>query len=121
MILKIPRMEQISDQTEDVNWEPLSEVRRAGTPKLKTHIEMKALAQASAVMEERGTASCHREVLSITSRRARVPLDPDGIEKIFCQEQGSSGRKISSLSRLSHTNLEDKSLREACAPGWERS
>ena len=62
-------MEQTTDQTEDVNWEPLSEVRRAGTPNLETQVEMKALAQASAVMEERGTTSGHLEVLSIIVRR----------------------------------------------------
>ena len=32
--------------------EPLSEARRAGTPNLKAQVEMKALAQASAVMED---------------------------------------------------------------------
>ena len=62
-------MEQTSDQTEDVNWEPQSKVRRAGTPNLKTHVEIKAQAQASEVMEERGTASGHLEVLSIIVRR----------------------------------------------------
>ena len=62
-------MEQTTNQMEDVNWEPLSEVRRAGTLNFETHIEIKALAQASAVMEERGTASGHREVLSIMVRR----------------------------------------------------
>ena len=68
-ILKIPRMEQTSNQKEDVNWEPLSEVRRAGTSNFETQVEMKALAQVSPVMEERGTASGHREVLSIMVRR----------------------------------------------------
>ena len=62
-------MEQTSDQTEDVNWEPLSEVRRAGTLNLETQVEMKALGQASPVMEERGTAYGHLEVLSIMVRR----------------------------------------------------
>ena len=62
-------MELTSPQTKDVNWEPLSEVRRAWTPNLETKIEIKALRQASAVMEERGTASGHWEVLSIMVRR----------------------------------------------------
>ena len=58
-------MKQTSAQIEDINWEPLSEVRRAGTPNLKTQVVMKALAQASAVMVERGTASGLLKVLSI--------------------------------------------------------
>ena len=62
-------MEQTSGQMEDVNWEPRSEVRRAGTQNLETHVEMKARAQASEVMEERGTASRHLEVLLIIVRR----------------------------------------------------
>ena len=49
-------MEQTSALTEDLNWEPLSKVRRAGTLNLENHVEMKALAQASAVREERGMA-----------------------------------------------------------------
>ena len=61
-------MEQTSTQTKDVNWEPLAEVRRAGTPNFETQEEMKSLAQASAVMEDRGTASGHLEVLSIMVR-----------------------------------------------------
>ena len=69
MILKIPRIEQSSDQTEDVNWDPRSEVKRAGTPNLETHVEVKAPAQALEVMEDRGTTSDHLEVLSITVRR----------------------------------------------------
>ena len=55
IFLKIPRMEQTSDQMKDVNWEPRSEVRRAGTLNLKTHVDMKARAQASEVMEKRRT------------------------------------------------------------------
>ena len=62
-------MEQTYDQMEDVNWEPPSKVRRAGTPNLETHVEMKARTQASGVIEERGTASGHLEVLSIIVRR----------------------------------------------------
>ena len=69
MILQFPRIEQTSDQTEDVNWDPRSEVKRPGTANLETHVEMKALAQASVVMEDRETASSHLEVLSITVRR----------------------------------------------------
>ena len=61
-------MEQTSAQTKDVNWDPLSEVRRAGTPNLKTQEEIKTLAQASVVMAERGTASSHLEALLIMVR-----------------------------------------------------
>ena len=61
-------MEQTSTQTKDMNWEPLSEVRRAWTPNLEIQVEMKALAQASAMMEDRGTGSGHLEVLSIMVR-----------------------------------------------------
>ena len=60
--------EKTSAQTKDVNWDHLSEVRRAGTPNLETQEEIKALAQASAVMVERGTASGHLEVLLIMVR-----------------------------------------------------
>ena len=56
-------MKKTSNQTKDMNWEPLSKVKRAGTPNLETQVEMKALAQTSAVMEDRGTASGHLEVL----------------------------------------------------------
>ena len=42
-------------QTADMNWEPLSDVRRAGTLNLTIQEEMKALAQASAVMGERNS------------------------------------------------------------------
>ena len=68
-ILEILMMEQTFNQMEDENWEPLSEVKGARTPNLKTQVEMKALAQAFVVMEERGTASGHLEVLSIMVRR----------------------------------------------------
>ena len=46
-----------------------SEVRRAGTPNLDTHVEIKDQAQASEVMEDSGTASSHLEVLSIIFKR----------------------------------------------------
>ena len=62
-------MEQTSDQTEEVNCAPQSEVRRAGTPNLETHLEIKAWAQALEVMEGIGTASSHLEVLLIIVKR----------------------------------------------------
>ena len=60
-------MEQTSDQTEDVKWNPQSEVKRAGTPNLETQVDIIARAQSAAVMEAKGTA--HLEVLSIMVRR----------------------------------------------------
>lgn len=65
----IPRVEQTEDQTEDVNWAPLSEVRVDGTPNLDIQVEMRAREQASAVMEVKGTASGHLEVLSMMVSR----------------------------------------------------
>ena len=62
-------MEQTSDQTEDVNNTPRSEVRRDGTRNLETQVEIKTQAQDSEVMEDSGTASGHLEVLSIIVRR----------------------------------------------------
>ena len=66
-------MEQTSDQTAEVNWAPLSEVRRAGTPNLEIQVEMKAHAQDSTVMEDRGLASGHLKVLSIMVRIYEYP------------------------------------------------
>ena len=64
----MPRTEQTSDQTGGVNLAPPLESRRAGTPNLKIQVEIKALVQDSAVMEDRGTALYHLEVLSIIVR-----------------------------------------------------
>ena len=47
-------MEQTSDQTEDVKWNPQSEVKRAGTPNLETQVDIIARAQSAAVMEAKG-------------------------------------------------------------------
>ena len=80
LILEIPRTEQTSDQTEDVNCAQRFEVSRAGTPNQETQVEIKARAQVSVVMEDSGTASGHLEVLSIT-----VPPDPDSREKSVYQ------------------------------------
>ena len=71
------------------------------TPNLETHVEIKAQAQALKVMEERGTASSHLEVLSIifrrylNPRRAMAPPDPDAFGKIVTLEQESLERRIS--------------------------
>ena len=69
MVVLIPRTEQTSDQTEDVNCALRSKVSRAETPNLETQVEIKAQAQVSAVMEDRGTALGHLEVLSIIVSR----------------------------------------------------
>jgi hypothetical protein len=53
----------------DVNWDPLSDVMVAGTPNLDTQPAKRALAQSAAVMDERGTASGHLDVLSIIMNR----------------------------------------------------
>jgi hypothetical protein len=53
----------------DVNWAPLSDVMVAGTPNLDTQPAKRALAQSAAVMDERGTASGHLNVLSIIVNR----------------------------------------------------
>jgi hypothetical protein len=66
---EIPRTEQTPFQIEDVNWEPLSDVRTAGTPNLDIQVEMKARTQDSAEIEDNGTTSGHLVVLSIMVRR----------------------------------------------------
>ena len=49
---------------EEVNCSPQSEVILAGTPNLEIQVEIKALAQSSAEVEDIGTASGQLEVLS---------------------------------------------------------
>ena len=53
----------------DVNWAPLSDVMVAGTPNRDTQPAKRALAQSAAVMDERGMASGHLDVLSIIVNR----------------------------------------------------
>jgi hypothetical protein len=53
----------------DMNWASLSDVMVAGTPNLDTQPAKRALAQSAAVMDERGTASSHLDVLSIIVNR----------------------------------------------------
>ena len=63
-------MEQTSDHTEDINWDPKSEITRAGTPNCAIQEEIKARSQDSAVILARETASGrHLEVQSIMVRR----------------------------------------------------
>ena len=52
-----------------MNWAPLSDVMVAGTPNQETQPAKRALAQSAAVMDERGTASGHLDVLSIIVNR----------------------------------------------------
>ena len=52
-----------------MNWEPLSDVRTAGTLNLDVQVEMKARTQDSAKIEDNGTTSGHLVVLSIMVRR----------------------------------------------------
>ena len=52
-----------------VNWAPLSDVMVAGTPNQETQPAKRALAQSEAVMDERGMASGHLDVLSIIVKR----------------------------------------------------
>jgi hypothetical protein len=56
-------------QKVDVNWAPLSDVMVAGTPNMDTQPAKRALAKSVAVMDERGTASGHLDVLSIIVNR----------------------------------------------------
>jgi hypothetical protein len=53
----------------DVNLAPLSDVMVAGTPNRETQPAKRALAQSVMVMDERGMASGHLDVLSIIVNR----------------------------------------------------
>ncbi len=55
------------DQREEVNWEPLSEVRVWGMPKWEIHLERKASAHEDEELEER--------VLSIILRMCEYPRE----------------------------------------------
>jgi len=58
---------------EEMNWLPLSEVRVSGTPNLETQVEIYALTQDSAVIEDKGTTSGHLVLLSIIVSRYEKP------------------------------------------------
>ncbi len=64
----MPRIEQTSDQTEEVNCAPLSVVITDVTPKQEIHKERSACAQTTAFIRDSGTTSGHLEVLSIMVR-----------------------------------------------------
>ena len=88
---------------------------------------MKARAQDSAVMEDRGTASGHLEVLSIMVRiyeypwlEGRGPICPDGREKIFLLEQESLEQEISHESELYSADTETGFRPDAHVPGQPR-
>ena len=57
------------DQTEEVNWAALSEVRTTGTPNLETQVERKARTQDSAEMKVNGATSGQQVLQSIMVRR----------------------------------------------------
>jgi hypothetical protein len=60
---------QRPDHRADVNLAPLSDVMVAGTPNRETQPAKRALAQSATVMDERGMASGHLDVLSIIANR----------------------------------------------------
>ena len=60
---------QSSDHRADANLAPLSDVMVAGTPNRETQLAKMALAQSATVMDERGMASGHFDVLSIIANR----------------------------------------------------
>jgi hypothetical protein len=60
---------QRPDHRADVNLAPLSDVMVAGTPNRETQLAKMALAQSATVMDERGMASGHLDVLSIIVNR----------------------------------------------------
>jgi hypothetical protein len=60
---------QRPDHRADVNLAPLSDVMVAGTPNRETQLAKMALAQSATVMDERGMASGHFDVLSIIANR----------------------------------------------------
>ena len=60
---------QRPDHRADVNLAPLSDVMVAGTPNREIQLAKMALAQSATVMDERGMASGHLDVLSIIVNR----------------------------------------------------
>ncbi len=64
---------QRASQTADVNWVPLSEVMREGTPNLDTQPPIKASAQEAADISRSGMASNHLVDLSTAVKRYEYP------------------------------------------------
>ena len=64
----MPREAINSDHNTEVNWRPWSVVTSWGTPNLDTQERSRAVAQSAAVAEAKGTASNHREYLSMMVR-----------------------------------------------------
>ena len=65
----------ISDQSEDVNCAPRSEVRFVGTINRATQPRISALAHVAAVMSETGMASGHLDHLSTIVKTYAMPSD----------------------------------------------
>ena len=61
--------QKTADQTEEVNWEPRSDVKTDGTPNPATQEKRNALTQDSAGIELNEATSGHQGVLSIMVRR----------------------------------------------------
>ena len=135
--VKILRDKQSPDPTEEVNWAPLSEVRMAGTPNLKTQVERKARTQDSAEMEANGATSGQGVVRSIIVRRSENPwlegrgpkmsiwtwenlllgtgmagtIERTWVETVLrLQRRQDLAHKTTSQERPGETNLEDTSL-----------
>ena len=63
------------DQTEDVNWAPLSEVILEGTPNREIQPFIRALAQELAVIDFKGIASGHLVDLSTIVNKYENPSE----------------------------------------------
>ncbi len=72
-----------------MNWAPTPNVMIAGTPKQAIQSANRALVQSAVVMEERGIASGHLAVLSITVKRY-----------VWLLEEGSSPTKSTCMSEV---------------------
>lgn len=69
------RRAEICAQSEEVNCDPRSVVMVCVTPKREIHAETSASAHEEAVVEDRGTASGQRVVLSTMVRRCVLPCE----------------------------------------------
>ena len=139
--------EHKTPQREEVNCAPQSEVILAGTPNLEIQQEIKALVQSSAEVEDIGTASGQREVLSTMVKRWVKPLELGrgptkstwmwlkrlagtgiwGIAEWTCcwtllrwQCRQPLAQSETSLERPDQTNALETNLRVGRTPGWDR-
>ena len=84
---EIPSSWFSSDQREEVNCFPWSVVTSAGTPKREIQCRKRAVAHVEAVMSESGTASSHREDLSMIVIRYEQPSEGgSGPTRSTCRE-----------------------------------